>query len=310
MREIQGHGVAMITPFNGDGSIDFDAIPVIVNHLIAGGVDYLVVLGTTAETATLTKAEKIALVDKIIEINAGRLPLVLGLGGNHTQELIGMFDWFNLSSFTALLSVSPYYNKPNQEGLYQHFKTIANHSSLPVILYNVPSRTGVNIDPETVLRLAEDFDNIVALKEASGDFQQAQTLMKLCPPDFSILSGDDEMSLPMIMAGAKGVISVIGNAMPEQYSKIIQEGLKRNVDEAYSMQYQLLDLIRMIYFEGNPTGIKVLMETLGLCENNLRLPLVPGSKELTLQLKEELKRVCPFKPIILIKFQCFIVLNN
>lgn len=246
MREIQGHGVAMITPFNGDGSIDFDAIPVIVNHLIAGGVDYLVVLGTTAETATLTKAEKIALVDKIIEVNAGRLPLVLGLGGNHTQELLGMFDWFNLSSFTALLSVSPYYNKPNQEGLYQHFKTIANHSSLPIILYNVPSRTGVNIAPETVLRLAEDFDNIVALKEASGDFQQAQTLMKLCPPDFSILSGDDEMSLPMILAGAKGVISVIGNAMPEQYSKIIQEGLKGNVDEAYSIQYQLLDLIRMI----------------------------------------------------------------
>jgi 4-hydroxy-tetrahydrodipicolinate synthase len=295
MREIQGHGVAMITPFNGDGSIDFDAIPVIVNHLIAGGVDYLVVLGTTAETATLTKAEKIALVDKIIEVNAGRLPLVLGLGGNHTQELLGMFDWFNLSSFTALLSVSPYYNKPNQEGLYQHFKTIANHSSLPIILYNVPSRTGVNIAPETVLRLAEDFDNIVALKEASGDFQQAQTLMKLCPPDFSILSGDDEMSLPMILAGAKGVISVIGNAMPEQYSKIIQEGLKRNVDEAYSIQYQLLDLIRMIYFEGNPTGIKVLMETLGLCENNLRLPLVPASKELTLQLKEELKKGMPIQ---------------
>ncbi len=295
MREIQGHGVAMITPFNGDGSIDFDAIPVIVNHLIAGGVDYLVVLGTTAETATLTKAEKIALVDKIIEVNAGRLPLVLGLGGNHTQELLGMFDWFNLSSFTALLSVSPYYNKPNQEGLYQHFKTIANHSSLPIILYNVPSRTGVNIAPETVLRLAEDFDNIVALKEASGDFQQAQTLMKLCPPDFSILSGDDEMSLPMILAGAKGVISVIGNAMPEQYSKIIQEGLKGNVDEAYSIQYQLLDLIRMIYFEGNPTGIKVLMETLGLCENNLRLPLVPASKELTLQLKEELKKGIPIQ---------------
>jgi len=295
MREIQGHGVAMITPFNGDGSIDFDAIPVIVNHLIAGGVDYLVVLGTTAETATLTKAEKIALVDKIIEVNAGRLPLVLGLGGNHTQELLGMFDWFNLSSFTALLSVSPYYNKPNQEGLYQHFKTIANHSSLPIILYNVPSRTGVNIASETVLRLAEDFDNIVALKEASGDFQQAQTLMKLCPPDFSILSGDDEMSLPMILAGAKGVISVIGNAMPEQYSKIIQEGLRRNVDEAYSIQYQLLDLIRMIYFEGNPTGIKVLMETLGLCENNLRLPLVPASKELTLQLKEELKKGMPIQ---------------
>ena len=295
MREIQGHGVAMITPFKADGSIDFDAIPIIVNHLINGGIDFLVVLGTTAETATLTKSEKIALVEKIIEVNSDRLPLVLGLGGNNTQELLGMFDWFNLSSFTALLSVTPYYNKPNQEGLYQHFKTIANNSNLPVILYNVPSRTGVNIAPETVLRLAEDFDNIVALKEASGDFQQAQTLIKLCPPNFSILSGDDEMSLPMILAGAKGVISVIGNAIPEQYSRIIKEGLSRNVVKAYLIQYQLLDLIRMIYLEGNPTGIKVLMETLGLCENNLRLPLIPSSKELTLQLKKELKKVMPIQ---------------
>ena len=293
MREIQGHGVAMITPFKADGSIDFDAIPIILNHLIDGGIDFLVVLGTTAETATLTKLEKIALVEKIIEVNSDRLPLVLGLGGNNTQELLGMFDWFNLSSFTALLSVTPYYNKPNQEGLYQHFKTIANNSKLPIILYNVPSRTGINITPETVLRLAEDFDNIVALKEASGDFQQAQKLLKLCPPNFSILSGDDEMSLPMILAGAKGVISVIGNAIPEQYSRIIKEGLSKNVDKAYLIQYQLLDLIRMIYFEGNPTGIKVLMETLGLCENNLRLPLVPSTKELTLQLKEELKKVMP-----------------
>ena len=295
MREIQGHGVAMITPFKADGSIDFDAIPIIVNHLINGGIDFLVVLGTTAETATLTKSEKITLVEKIIEVNSDRLPLVLGLGGNNTQELLGMFDWFNLSSFTAILSVTPYYNKPNQEGLYQHFKTIANNSNLPVILYNVPSRTGVNIAPETVLRLAEDFDNIVALKEASGDFQQAQTLIKLCPPNFSILSGDDEMSLPMILAGAKGVISVIGNAIPEQYSRIIKEGLSRNVDKAYLIQYQLLDLIRMIYLEGNPTGIKVLMETLGLCENNLRLPLIPTSKELTLQLKKELKKVMPIQ---------------
>lgn len=295
MKEIHGHGVAMITPFNQDGSIDFDAIPVIIDHLIGGAVDYLVVLGTTAETATLSKAEKIALVDKIIEVNAGRLPLVLGLGGNHTQELLAMFDWFDLSSFAALLSVTPYYNKPNQEGLYQHFKTIATHSSLPVILYNVPSRTGVNIAPETVLRLATDFDNIIAIKEASGDFQQAQTLIKICPTDFSILSGDDEMSLSMILAGAKGVISVIGNAMPEQFSKIIHAGLFREVDEAYSNQYQLLDLIRMIYFEGNPTGIKVLMEALGLCKNNLRLPLVRASKELSLQLKKQLKMVIPFQ---------------
>ena len=224
MREIQGHGVAMITPFKADGSIDFDAIPIIVNHLINGGVDFLVVLGTTAETATLTKLEKIELVEKIVEVNSDRA-LVRAWG--NTQELLGMFDWFNLSSFTALLSVTPYYNKPNQEGLYQHFKTIANNSNLPVILYNVPSRTGVNIAPETVLRLAEDFDNIVALKEASGDFQQAQTLMKLCPQNFSILSGDDEMSLPMILAGAKGVISVIEML----YRNNIQESLRRVFQE-------------------------------------------------------------------------------
>ena len=289
MKEIQGHGVAMITPFKRNGTIDFDALPVIVDHLIAGGVDYIVVLGTTAETATLSKEEKISLVDHIIDANSGRLPLVLGLGGNHTWELLEMFEWFDLSVFSALLSVSPYYNKPNQEGLYQHFKIIATHSSLPVILYNVPSRTGVNIAPETVLRLATDFKNIVAIKEASGDFQQAQTLIKICPSNFLILSGDDEMSLPMILAGAKGVISVIGNAVPEQFSKVIQKGLLRKIDEAYYFHYHLLDLIRMIYLEGNPAGIKVLMEALDLCENNLRLPLVVASKDLSLRLNEELK---------------------
>ena len=289
MKEIQGHGVAMITPFKRNGTIDFDALPVIIDHLIAGGVDYIVVLGTTAETATLSKEEKISLVHHIIDANSGRLPLVLGLGGNHTWELLEMFEWFDLSKFSALLSVSPYYNKPNQEGLYQHFKIIATHSSLPVILYNVPSRTGVNIAPETVLRLATDFKNIVAIKEASGDFQQAQTLIKICPSNFLILSGDDEMSLPMILAGAKGVISVIGNAVPEQYSKVIHKGLLRKIDEAYYFHYNLLDLIRMIYLEGNPTGIKVLMEALDLCENNLRLPLVVASKDLSLRLNKELK---------------------
>ena len=191
MKEIQGHGVAIITPFKRDGTIDFDALQVIVNYLIAGGVDFIVLLGTTAETATLSKEEKISLVDHIINVNSRRLPLILGLGGNNTREILEMFEWFDLSAFSGLLSVSPYYNKPNQEGLYQHFKTIATHSSLPVILYNVPSRTGVNISPETVLRLATDFKNIVAIKEASGDFHQAQTIIKICPPNFSILSGDD-----------------------------------------------------------------------------------------------------------------------
>ncbi|OUW76719.1 MAG: 4-hydroxy-tetrahydrodipicolinate synthase [Flavobacteriaceae bacterium TMED212] len=291
MKTINGHGVAIITPFKKNGEIDFNAIPHIIEHLISGGVDFFVVLGTTAETATLTKEEKINLVGEVVHFNAGRLPIVLGLGGNDTQQTLDMFDWFNLKPFSAILSVSPYYNKPNQEGLYQHFKRIASHSSLPLILYNVPSRTGVNIAPETVLRLANDFENIIALKEASGDFQQAQTLIKLCPPGFSILSGDDEMSLPIILAGAKGVISVIGNAIPKIYSKLIKLGLVKDVDKAYTYQYKILDLIRMIYDEGNPTGIKVLMDALGLCENNLRLPLVAASKELTLRLKNELKNV-------------------
>tara|TARA_S200000501_G_scaffold108586_1_gene101921 strand:- start:3194 stop:4093 length:900 start_codon:yes stop_codon:yes gene_type:complete len=293
MKTINGHGVAIITPFKKNGEIDFNAIPHIIEHLISGGVDFFVVLGTTAETATLTKEEKINLVGEVVHFNAGRLPIVLGLGGNDTQQTLDMFDWFNLKPFSAILSVSPYYNKPNQEGLYQHFKRIASHSSLPLILYNVPSRTGVNIAPETVLRLANDFENIIALKEASGDFQQAQTLIKLCPPGFSILSGDDEMSLPIILAGAKGVISVIGNAIPKIYSKLIKLGLVKDVDKAYTYQYKILDLIRMIYDEGNPTGIKVLMDALGLCENNLRLPLVAASKELTLRLKNELKNVIP-----------------
>lgn len=285
MKQIKGHGVALVTPFRGDGSINYVALEAIVEHLIDGGVDYLVVLGTTAETATLSMEEKKALVAKVVEVNSGRLPLVLGIGGNNTQELLELMNSFDLSSFVALLSVAPYYNKPNQEGLYQHYSKIAAHAPLPVILYNVPSRTGVNIEPETVLRLATDCKNIVAVKEASGNFQQAHTLLKICPPEFVVLSGDDELSLPMILAGAHGVISVIGNALPEAYSNIIRLGLQRDVVEAYALQYLLLDIIRMIYVEGNPTGVKVLMNVLGLCENQLRLPLVAASPDLSSRLK-------------------------
>ncbi len=285
MKQIKGHGVALVTPFRADGSINYIALGAIVEHLIDGGVDYLVVLGTTAETATLSMEEKKALAAKVVEVNSGRLPLVLGIGGNNTQELLELMNSFDLSSFVALLSVAPYYNKPNQEGLYQHYTKIAAHAPLPVILYNVPSRTGVNIEPETVVRLAMDCKNIIAVKEASGNFQQAQTLLKICPPEFVVLSGDDELSLPMILAGAQGVISVIGNALPQAYSNIIRLGLQRDVVEAYALQYLLLDIIRMIYVEGNPTGIKVLMNVLGLCENQLRLPLVAASSDLSSRLK-------------------------
>ena len=280
MRELQGHGVALITPFKSNGAIDFDAIPRIIQHLINGGVDYLVVLGTTAESTSLSNDEKKQLIATIVKHNAGILPLIIGIGGNNTTKVIEEIISIDMSPFSAVLSVTPYYNKPNQEGLYRHFSAIAENSSLPVILYNVPSRSGVNLAPKTVLRLAKDFDKIVAIKEATGDFQQAQILLKICPKDFLVLSGDDEMSLPMLLAGAKGVISVIGNALPKLYSKIVQNGIDGDARRGYQIQYQILDLIRTIYDEGNPTGIKVLMNALGLCENQLRLPLVNASDSL------------------------------
>ena len=291
MKEIKGHGVALITPFNNNGEVDFDAIPNLINHLISGGVDYLVVMGTTAESATLSNQEKSDLIDSIVASNAGRLPLVIGVGGNNTKQVVEDINSIDLTHFSAILSVTPYYNKPNQEGLYQHFKAIALNSSLPIILYNVPSRTGVNLLPKTVSRLANNFDKIVAIKEAAGDFQQAQTLLRNCPDDFLVLSGDDEMSLPMLLAGAKGVISVIGNALPEAYSKIVEKGLEGAAADAYEIQYQILDLIRTIYDEGNPSGIKVLLNALGLCENILRLPLVSASDELNYKLNELLNQV-------------------
>jgi 4-hydroxy-tetrahydrodipicolinate synthase len=289
MRELKGHGVALITPFKGNGAIDFEAIPRIIDHLINGGVDYLVVLGTTAESTSLSKDEKKQLIATIVNHNAGILPLVIGIGGNNTLKVIEEIISMDMRAFSAILSVTPYYNKPNQEGLYRHFSSIAENSSLPIILYNVPSRSGVNLTPKTVLRLAKDFDKIVAIKEATGNFQQAQILLKICPKDFLVLSGDDEMSLPMLLAGAKGVISVIGNALPELYSKIVQNGIDGDAKRGYQTQYQILDLIRTIYDEGNPTGIKVLMNALGLCENQLRLPLVNASDSLYNKLNKYFK---------------------
>ena len=289
MRELKGHGVALITPFKGNGAIDFEAIPRIIEHLINGGVDYLVVLGTTAESTSLSKDEKKQLIATIVNHNAGILPLVIGIGGNNTLKVIEEIISMDMRAFSAILSVTPYYNKPNQEGLYRHFSSIAENSSLPIILYNVPSRSGVNLTPKTVLRLAKDFDKIVAIKEATGNFQQAQILLKICPKDFLVLSGDDEMSLPMLLAGAKGVISVIGNALPELYSKIVQNGIDGDAKRGYQTQYQILDLIRTIYDEGNPTGIKVLMNALGLCENQLRLPLVNASDSLYNKLNKYFK---------------------
>ena len=230
------------------------------------------------------------MISTIVKYNAGRIPLVIGIGGNNTNQVIKNINSIDLSPFVAILSVTPFYNKPNQEGLYHHFGSIARNSSLPIVLYNVPSRTGVNLLPQTVLRLANDFSKIVAIKEAAGDIKQAQTLLNICPGDFLILSGDDETSLSMLLAGAKGVISVIGNAIPEEFSKVVYYGIEGSVKEAYQTQNKILDLIRSIYDEGNPTGIKVLMSALGLCENYLRLPLVPASKDLYDKLNRSFKK--------------------
>ncbi|MFM9825744.1 4-hydroxy-tetrahydrodipicolinate synthase [Flavobacterium sp.] len=280
MQSLIGTGVALVTPFKKDLSIDTEALQRIVNFSIDGGVDYLVLMGTTAENATLTEIEKKLVIQIIVETNNGRLPLVLGLGGNNTKEVVEELKSTDLSNYIAILSISPYYNKPTQEGIYQHFKAISEASSLPIILYNVPSRTGINMQPSTVLRLANDFKNIVAIKEAAGDMIQSLQLLKDKPKDFLVLSGDDMIALPMVLAGASGVISVIGQGFPKEFSEMIRLGLNRKVDEAFKIHYLLSDSIEMIFEQGNPTGIKHVFQSLGIAENNMRLPLLSATESL------------------------------
>ncbi len=274
MQSLIGTGVALVTPFKKDFSIDTEALTRVVNFQIDNGIDYLVILGTTAENSTLNQTEKELVIQTIIEANKGRLPLVLGVGGNNTAEIVKELNERDLSNFMAILSVSPYYNKPNQEGIYQHFKAIADASPIPVILYNVPSRTGVNMLPSTVLRLATDFKNIVAIKEAAGDIVQAMKLIQNKPEGFHVISGDDMVALPMVLAGGSGVISVIGEGFPKQFSDMVRLGLNRKVNEAYKLHYLLTDVIDMIFEQGNPAGIKEVHKILGLSENTVRLPLV------------------------------------
>ncbi|WGF92587.1 4-hydroxy-tetrahydrodipicolinate synthase [Aequorivita marisscotiae] len=274
MKELIGTGVALITPFKSDFSVDVEGLKNVVNYNIDNGIDYLVVLGTTAENATLSNDEKQVVINTVIEANNGRLPLVLGIGGNNTQAVISEMKTRDLSAFTAILSVSPYYNKPTQEGIYQHFSAIANAAPLPVILYNVPGRTASNMLPETVIRLANDFEKIVAIKEAAGDIVQAMKLIAGCPKDFLVISGDDMITLPMILAGGAGVISVIGEGFPEQFSKMVQLGLQKKVDEAYEIHYKIAPAIDYIFAEGNPAGIKAVFKKLDICGDTVRLPLV------------------------------------
>ena len=280
MSKFLGTGVALVTPFRSDSSVDVQALSAIVNHVIDGGVEYLVVLGTTAESVTLSNEEKQLVKQTIVGANRGRLPLVLGVGGNNTAEVVHELRNEDLDAFDAILSVSPYYNKPTQEGIYRHFKAIAEASPLPVILYNVPGRTGSNVLPETVIRLANDFENIIGVKEAAGDIVQAMKLIKNKPKEFLIISGDDMLTLPMVLAGGSGVISVIGQGFPKEFSAMVRYGLRGDLDQANHLHFQLMDIIELIFEEGNPAGIKAVFEYLDLCSDVVRLPLVEATANL------------------------------
>lgn len=289
MQSLIGTGVALVTPFKKDFSVDTEALSRIVNYQIDNGIDYLVVLGTTAENATLSHEEKELVINTVINANNGRLPLVLGVGGNNTYKVVEELKTRDFSNFVAVLSVSPYYNKPTQEGIYQHFKAVAEASPIPVILYNVPGRTASNMLPSTVLRLANDFKNVVAIKEAAGDVVQAMKLIQGKPEGFLVISGDDMVTLPMVLAGGSGVISVIGEGFPRQFSDMVRLGLERKVDEAYKLHYLLAEAIDMIFEQGNPAGIKEVFKTLGLSENTLRLPLVNVNQDLADRLNKFVK---------------------
>lgn len=285
MQSLIGTGVALVTPFNKDFSVDVEGLKRIVNFQIDNGIDYLVILGTTAENATLSDEEKEVVIKTIVDVNNKRLPLVLGVGGNDTQKLIKELKSRDFSDFVAILSVSPYYNKPTQEGIYQHYKAISEASPLPIILYNVPGRTSSNVLPATVIRLANDFKNIVAIKEAAGDIVQAMMLIKNKPKDFLVISGDDMVTLPMVLAGGSGVISVIGEGFPKEFSEMVRLGLNRKVDEAYKIHYKLMAAIDMIFEQGNPAGIKEVFKHLGIADNTVRLPLISVNEDLSNRLK-------------------------
>lgn len=270
----------MITPFKSDKSIDFKALEAITNHIIQGGADYLVVLGTTGETVTLNTEEKEAVTSYIIEVNDGRIPLILGLGGNNTQQLVNSIMRIDFSSIDGILSVAPCYNKPGQKGIYQHYKEIATASPVPIILYNVPGRTSSNISAETCLELAWDFNNIIAIKEASGDLNQCMKIIKDKPDTFNVISGDDLQAIPLISLGGQGIISVLGNAFPGEWKEMIRLALSSKYKQANEIHYKYFDLINLLFADGNPAGIKAVMNNLNLCQNYLRLPLTPVSRHL------------------------------
>ena len=286
MTKFKGTGVAIVTPFNADKSVDYPSLEKLVEHLIKNGIDYLVVQGTTGESVTLTATEKEEVLSFIIKVNNNRLPIVLGIGGNSTASVIETFKTANLNGVDAILSVSPYYNKPTQEGIYQHYKALAEVSSKPIILYNVPGRTSSNITAATTLRLANDFEQIIAVKEASGDLEQCMEVIHHKPKDFLVISGDDALTLPFIACGGDGVISVIANAFPKGFSDMVNYALQANLKEAQQLHYKYLKMIHYLFVEGNPAGVKAALKILGITGDDVRLPLVSVGEQTFNKIKE------------------------
>lgn len=280
MTKFRGLGVALVTPFLENGGVDMAGLQRLVEHNINNGTDYLVVQGTTGESVTLSKEEKKSVLDFIIEINNGRKPIVLGVGGNNTSEVVNTLKELDTKGIDGILSVSPYYNKPTQEGIFQHFKAISQSTEIPIILYNVPGRTSSNVLASTTVRIARELKNVVAVKEASGNLEQIMEIILHKPKGFLVLSGDDALTLPHIAAGGDGVISVVGNAFPKRFSKMVHAALDGDMVTARQYHYDLLEVIPMLFAEGNPAGIKRVLSTLGICKEHLRLPLLPVSKNL------------------------------
>ncbi len=291
MEAFIGTGVALVTPFREDLSVDVQSLENLVENQIENGIDYLVVLGTTAESATLTAKEKELIKNTVVKQNSGRLPLVLGVGGNNTNAVCEELQSTNLDGFSGILSVSPYYNKPTQEGIYRHFKAVSAASPLPIILYNVPGRTGSNMLPETISRIANDCENIVGVKEAAGDMVQAMKLISLVPDDFLVISGDDMITLPMVLAGGQGVISVIAQGFPREFSEMVKLGLEGNSKEAFKIHYKIAPSIELIFAEGNPAGIKALLHKKSMIKDKVRLPLVEASEGLSSKIGDFVDRI-------------------
>lgn len=291
MEKFYGTGVALVTPFKEDGSVDFDGLRKLIDHMVDGGVNYLVSLGTTGESSTLNKKEKEEVWSFTAEVNDGRLPLVAGIGGNDTAAVIESIKAFEYEGYDAILSASPNYNKPTQEGIYQHYKAISEAAGLPILLYNVPGRTASNMSPETTCRLAHDFSNIIGTKEASGSFDQFNQIMRDKPEDFMLISGDDPVALPMISLGAVGVISVVGNALPSALSEVVRLALNGDFKKALPLHLSLIEFTRLIFAEGNPAGVKSALKHLGICGDGVRLPLVPASSELAAKIAAQIATI-------------------